>query len=318
MTIGYREGVAIGEIAVYVPCLMTAIFLAIRHGFGRSAGWFFLIILSLARIIGASMQIATSSNPNNISLYTGSAILTNIGFSPLMLATLGLLSRLIDSINRNKKIFLTAQYMKLIELLILVAAILGVVGGTQAGDKFSKTNTFVPQPLSKVGTALLIVSFALIIITTVMISFQTPHAEEGEHRIFFAVAASLPFMLVRLVYSGFSTFSHLKSFSLVNGNVTCLLCIALLEELAVVIIYEVMGLTLRKLPKAQVGIPVASRDSSEPMAQGQYRAQAQPKQDSTALKIFKHTIIGRIVFAFIPSGDDKGRDVEMQGQHYQK
>jgi hypothetical protein len=50
MTIDYRNGVGIGEIIVYVPCLFVAIYLAIKHGLGRSSGWYFLIVFSLARI----------------------------------------------------------------------------------------------------------------------------------------------------------------------------------------------------------------------------------------------------------------------------
>jgi hypothetical protein len=306
--VDYREGVAIGEIVCYVPAFAIAIFLAVKHGFGRSAGWFFLITLSLIRIIGAAMQIAIASNPDSISLYTGSAILTNTGFSPLMLATLGLLSRLLDSINRTKKTLINTNMLKLIELLILVGLILGIVGGTEAGDNFSKTHTFVPSTLNKAGTSLLVVSFALTVLITVIVSFDSPHAEEGEHRLFFAVVASIPFMIVRLVYSCLSTFTHNKAFSLTTGNETILLCVALLEELVVVIIYEGVGLTLRKLPKAQASMPVSSRDSSEPMQGGQ------PKKENTALKIFKYTIIGRIVFAFIPDKKSKDRDVEMQRQ----
>jgi hypothetical protein len=303
--IGYREGVAIGELVVYVPALSIAIFLAVKHGFGRSAGWFFLIMLSLARIIGAAMQIAIVSNPTSISLYTGSAILTNTGFSPLMLATLGLLSRLLDSINRSKKTIINTQMLKLIELIIVVGFILGIVGGTEAGTNFSKTGTFVPSALNKAGTALLVVSFAITVIFIAIVSFDSPHAEAGEHRLFFAIVVSVPFMIVRLVYSCLSTFTHNKAFSLISGNETILLCVALLEELVVVIIYEGVGLTLRKLPKA---LPVGSRDSSEPMQGGQ------PKKDNMALKIFKHTILGRIVFAFIPDKKSNDHDVEMQHQ----
>jgi hypothetical protein len=39
MTITYRNGVSIAEIAVYVPCLAIAILLCVRHGFARSSGW---------------------------------------------------------------------------------------------------------------------------------------------------------------------------------------------------------------------------------------------------------------------------------------
>jgi len=309
--IGYREGIAIGLIVCYVPALAIAIFLAVKHGFNRSAGWFFLIMLSLARIIGAAMQIAIVSNPTSISLYTGSAILTNTGFSPLVLATLGLLSRLLDSINRSKKTIIKTSMLKLIELLIVVGLILGIVGGTEAGDNFSKTGTFIPSALNKAGTSLLVLSFAITVLFIAIVSFDSPHAEEGEHRILFAVVASIPFMIVRLVYSCLSTFTHNKNFSLINGDETIILCVALLQELAVVILYEGVGLTLRKIPKAPAPVPVGSRDSSEPLQGGQ------PKKDNIALKIFKYTIIGRIVFAFIPDKKSNDRDVEMQRQqHY--
>src|SRR3954467_12272430 len=100
MTISYRNGVAIGELVVYIPSFFIAFFLAFRHGFHKSSGWYFLIVFSLARIIGPCMQLAAINNPS-VSLYTGALILQNVGLSPLILATLGFLSRVIESINRT-------------------------------------------------------------------------------------------------------------------------------------------------------------------------------------------------------------------------
>lgn len=311
MTLSYRNGVSIGEIICYVPALAIAIFLGIKHGFGRSSGWYFLIVLSLARILSGAMELATISSPTNVSLYTASAILTNIGFSPLVLAALGLLSRLIDNINKHHKTFVTSQMLKLVELLILVSLILGIVGGVDAGNHYSSTGTFTPSTLNKAGTALLVVSFGFIIIAMIFTSFATPHAEPGEHRIFYAVVASLPFLICRLVYSCFSTFTHNKNFNLITGSTTVLLCVALLEELAVVIIFEGMGLTLQKVEPAHVAVPVDT-DSTEPM--DQRHNQGEPKQQNMAMRIFKHTILGHIVMAFIPEKNEKNRDVEMQAQ----
>lgn len=314
MTITYRNGVSIGEIVVYVPALCIAIFLAIKHGFGRSSGWYFLVVFSLARIIGAGMQLATINDPRNVSLYIGSAILTNVGFSPLELATLGLLSRLIESINKTHKTIVSSGVMKVIELIILVGLILGIVGGINAGNAYTSTGTYVPNSLNKAGTALLIVSYVLTVIATIAVSLSASHAEPGEHRLLFAIAFALPLLLVRLVYSIFSTFAHNKNFNLITGNTTILLCVALLEELAVTICYEAVGLTLKKLPKKSHGVQqvgsVDSSDASAPMMQ--------EKKENLALKIAKKTIIGRIVMAFVPSDDHKVRDVEMQSQGFEQ
>ena len=142
--------------------------------------------------------------------------------------------------------------MRLAELLITVGLILSIVGGINAGTDFSKTGVYKTQTLSKVGLALFIAAFGILCAITAVLSQSIRHAEEGEKRILFAVAASLPFLLVRLLYSVLAVFAKEKSFSLFNGNVTILLCVALLEEAVIVAIYEGVGLTLKKVSKDEV------------------------------------------------------------------
>jgi len=329
MTITYRNGVSIAELVFYFPALAIAIFLAVRHGFRRNAGWLFIIIFCVARIIGPAMQIATIHDSNSVDLYTGSIILQNIGLSPLMLATLGLLSRCLDSIHLSHHTFLNSMWLRLIELVILVALILGIVGGVDASNDFVNSGAFVLGTLSKVAVGLFIACFIAIVIITIVASLSISHAEAGEKRLLLAVALSLPFILCRLVYSSITTFAHLKSFGQLTGSVTILLCVALIEEAIVVVIYESVGLTLRQLPKG-VSAPVAhhqvpssaSNDypannySAAPQRQQQQQQQSQAgyrKQDNLALRIAKRTIIGRLVTAAIPKNHE---DVEMQDSAY--
>jgi hypothetical protein len=307
MTITYRSGVSIGEIAVYAPALAIAAFLAVRHGFNRSAGWMFLVIFALARIIGSAMQIATISSPDNVSLYTGYAILQNIGLSPLMLATIGLLSRLLENINRTHHTAVSTRVFQAIELVITVGLILGIVGGVNAADNFTSTGKYTPNSLSKAGSALFIVSYVAIVIATIFVSFSVKYAAHGEKRILTAVALSLPFLLVRLVYSIMSTFAHNKNFNLLSGSTTILLCVAFIEELIIVVIFEAIGLTLPQVSEPEFD------DAPAVQADGSQYAEAAPLQPKPSgaghavLNIAKKTIIGHIVMAFIP----KDRDVEM-------
>lgn len=308
MTITYRSGVSIGEIVVYTPALLIAIYLAVRHGFSRSAGWMFLVLFTLVRIIGAGMQIATISSPDNVSLYTGYAILQNIGLSPLMLATLGLLSRLLENINRTHNTAVGTRVLNGIQLVITVGLILGIVGGVNASDNLETTGKYSPGTLSKAGSALFIVSYVAIVIATIFVSFSVKHAAQGEKRILAAVALSLPFLLVRLVYSILSTFAHNKNFNLISGSTTILLCVAFIEEFIIVIIFEGVGLTL-----PQVTEPEYEDAPAELQADGTYAEAAplQPKPSGAGhvvLSIAKKTILGHIVMAFIP----KDKDVEMQ------
>ena len=47
MTIDQRGGIAIAEIILYFPILILSIFLIVRHGATRKAGWIFFAILSI-------------------------------------------------------------------------------------------------------------------------------------------------------------------------------------------------------------------------------------------------------------------------------
>ena len=157
-----------------------------------------------------------------------------------------LLSRIQANINQTYQTLVTARHIQLAEILNTVGIILSIIGGVNSGNDYGTTGRYEPQTLSKVGLALFIASFVAILAFTVLLSLSISHAEAGEKRILLAVAASLPLLLVRLIYSSVYTFGNYHPFSSLTGSVTLLLCMALLEEMAIVAIFEGVGLTLRK------------------------------------------------------------------------
>ncbi|PQE05583.1 transmembrane protein [Rutstroemia sp. NJR-2017a BBW] len=310
MAISYRNGVAIGELVIYIPSLFIALLLTFRHGFRRSSGWYFLIVFSLARIIGPCMQLAAINNPS-VSLYTGALILQNVGLSPLILATLGLLSRVIESINRTHRTFIQTRMLKLVEIISVVGLILGIVGGINASDSFTTTGKWVPGSLSKVGNVLFIVSYAAIVMASIITSFSISHAEDGEKRILLGIAIALPFLFVRLLYAIISTFTHSKQFSSFTGSVTILLCMSLLMELAVVVVYEGIGVTLRKQGNDQFEgsaqqVP-STPGSDQPLHERHDRSLQQPRMQSSGSD-------NMLIMMAIPEKND--RDLEMQSQRF--
>ena len=268
------------------------------------------------------MQLATISKPDDAALYTGSAILQIIGLSPLELAALGLISRCLDSIHKSVNTFLDTRILKLVELVIVVGLILGIVGGIDASNSFQSTGVYQLGTLNKAGTGLFIVSYLGIVLATILTSFSISHAEHGEKRLLVGVAISLPFLLIRLIYSCMSTFTKNKNFNLLEGNVTVLLCVALIEEFIVVVVYEVIGLTLRQVPKEQ---HVEATQQVRNVEGAQFPSQRIPAQQqrrsggagNKALNIAKKTIIGRIVMAFVPdNSNDRDLEMQRQQQHY--
>lgn len=92
MALGSRGVLSVVELIFYLPCFFGAIYICSRHGFTRSSGWIYTLLLCLVRIVGAACYLVSLNNPSQ-NLLEATLILEFIGISPLLFATLGLLSR---------------------------------------------------------------------------------------------------------------------------------------------------------------------------------------------------------------------------------
>lgn len=87
------DGIAIWKLVFYTFSLIASLAVVFRHGLAKNSGWLFLSIFSTIRLTSAAAQISTISNPTTTA-YTVAEITAFLGLSPLLLAALGLLSRL--------------------------------------------------------------------------------------------------------------------------------------------------------------------------------------------------------------------------------
>src|ERR1700759_4535689 len=106
MTFDSRGWVSVVELVVFIPSLIVSLIICSRHGFHRSSGWIYTLILCIVRIAGAISQLLTYHDTST-SLLKTTLIIDSIGLSPLLLATLGMLSRLLVYSNRIRSIILT-------------------------------------------------------------------------------------------------------------------------------------------------------------------------------------------------------------------
>jgi hypothetical protein len=83
---------SIAVLVYYLLALPVSAWICIRHGFGRHAGWFYLMTMSVVRIVGACLRIAADEHPSE-GLYIGAAVLSSIGLAPLLLALMGMIKR---------------------------------------------------------------------------------------------------------------------------------------------------------------------------------------------------------------------------------
>ncbi len=85
--------IAISEICVYVPIFFLSLISVFRHGTGKQLGWIYLTIFCLIRLAGAGFKIASDNDPSNGTDLEWATILSSVGLSPLLMASLGLLMR---------------------------------------------------------------------------------------------------------------------------------------------------------------------------------------------------------------------------------
>ena len=226
---------------------------------------------------------------------------------------LGTLSRLLDGIHKTHNMFLKVWILYIINMAIVLGLILGIISGIDAGNSFGQANAsgqhiFHPGPLNKAGSSILITCYVTIVPVTALISIFKSHIRPGENRLYLVIILAIPFLLVRLVYTGFSTFSYNPKCNILDGNTTIFICMALIEELIVVIIFEAVGLTLGKQIKEEHFERVGQVDISN--SSDTIRAKKKKTAGQIALGLANATIFGHLVMLFVKK--DRGeRDMEM-------
>ncbi|CAK7206742.1 hypothetical protein SEUCBS139899_009548 [Sporothrix eucalyptigena] len=264
MTLTIYNKISILQLAFFAPSLVVAGTLSYRHGFRRSAGWIYLVILSLMRIIGASMELATISSPDNASLAIGAQTLQNIGLSPLILVLLGLVTRTYLAMSETSRPALpNARILRLLQLVVIIGLILSIVGGINMGNQVSDELvngtpvSYTVATESKAGIALMIVGYVLLLLSAVALTSGLSAIPNGEKRLLLAVFVALPFVFVRLLYSILSAFDTSNpNFRQFGGSTNAgyyVLGMCTIMEIIAVIIFEAVGLTLPYVPHNERG-----------------------------------------------------------------
>jgi hypothetical protein len=83
---------AIVVLVYFVLALPVAIFVCMRQGFGRHAGWFYLLSLTLVRIVGAILRIVADTKPST-GVIIAAFVFQSIGLIPLILCLVGMVKR---------------------------------------------------------------------------------------------------------------------------------------------------------------------------------------------------------------------------------
>ena len=83
------DHLAIATLVIYAILLQPTLYCFWAHGRPGFLGWFYLQIFCLLRVVGNAVELHVSTNPNPKSSHV--QLINNIGLSPLLLATAGIL-----------------------------------------------------------------------------------------------------------------------------------------------------------------------------------------------------------------------------------
>ncbi|KAJ2893904.1 hypothetical protein MKZ38_008128 [Zalerion maritima] len=185
-----QHDVAIAEVIFYSFAFLTAIFLALQHGFGKSAGWYLVVLFTLIRLLGAAMYLATLQDPTNISLYIGAATLQSAGVTAIIMVQVAFLGKCVGLATHENVIGRDGQKteeegkasiaqvstgrLRVVQLLLLAGLICGIVGGTKSSQHYTDTGTFNATDLSVVGLGVTLGGFGLLVLAAAIVALKLP------------------------------------------------------------------------------------------------------------------------------------------------
>ncbi|KAI0133978.1 hypothetical protein BJ170DRAFT_575507 [Xylariales sp. AK1849] len=238
-----RATVSVIELVFYFPALIASSILVLRLGSSRSAGWTYTLAICLIRIIGSITQLVSMNSPST-GIITAMFILDSVGVSPLLFATIGLLSRYLQWVNaesQQRRLFGFLQFHTL-HILVLVGLVLSIIGGTNVSP--APDGTIAIQDTTKVGVLLYLVALSVITIMLLLSISHIASVPEKERLVPVAVGIAIPFILVRVIYSILAAFLNNSTFSIVHGSVEVWTGMTVPEQFIVVIIYISLGFRL--------------------------------------------------------------------------
>jgi hypothetical protein len=238
------------ELAFFSPALLIGVYIIVRHGFSRRLGWLYIVLLSILRIIGASCTLYMETNNDyTASLLETAAITSAVGTTPLLLALMGFLERINQSMDQEG---LSPTVVRPIQLLAVVGLVLAIVGGTYEAPPTTANQLKAGRDLMEAASIIFLCIYLALAAIAVYTQFRIRWVVTTERRLLLAGLLSLPFLLVRMIYTVCAGFSKPGStFYFQDVNVWAQAFMQFLMEAIVVSLYIFAGILTPKVVRQE-------------------------------------------------------------------
>lgn len=238
------------EIAFFAPALLIGLYIVFRHGFNRQAGWVYIVVLSLLRIIGGAATLYMDVNNDfSTSLIETAVITSSIGTAPLLLALMGFLARINAGMERKS---LPQLAFRPIQLAALAALIIAIIGGVNESST-SPTDQQTGKSLEEAASIVFALIWLVLALITIWNALNSRYVLSNEKMLLGASVIAVPFLLVRVAYTVSVAFSGPTSeFYYRNVNVYIEAFMQFTMEAIVVCLYIFAGLMTPKADKREI------------------------------------------------------------------
>ncbi|KAK8078774.1 integral membrane protein [Apiospora phragmitis] len=239
-------------LAIYAVLSVPVFFCLVRHGKTGLLGWLYLLAFCTLRIVSGAMSMSSSSS-------SSASIIANVGLSPLLLAASGIL--------HEGRAYRVAGDKKMEWLLVLVFHAIVTPGvallATGASGLLQPNATSKDLVLVNVGIALLVAAWLVLCICAALslrpssrqkkkegkvMDIATPTTAHGYGtKLLLGVAAALPFIGIRVLYSLVALTTRLPYLNPSTGALSIRVVIVFLPELIACIVLIVAGLVTQRV-----------------------------------------------------------------------
>ncbi|EXJ84718.1 hypothetical protein A1O3_05388 [Capronia epimyces CBS 606.96] len=241
MGLSAPEILSIIELIFFAPAILVSVYVVYKHGHQRQYGWRFLVLICLFRLIAGITQLVSVHHPSS-GLTICYDIMNSFGISAIVYAALGLLNRVDHGISQS---IIPRRAFALLGLPGLAGVVLCIVGSINVFGGGSNPSEGIAE--LKAGFVLFSSVYLADVLIAAICFFNIAQVQSGDRRLLLAVAAALPFMTVRVVFSLLCVFAQEpKYFSTwTSGWVAVLVhgLLGILMEAIIVSIFIAAGLT---------------------------------------------------------------------------
>ncbi|BCR89977.1 uncharacterized protein ACHE_51175A [Aspergillus chevalieri] len=229
--------------AIYVILAFPVLYLLFKHGRNGFLGWLFLFVFCGLRIISGGLGVKSSDS-------AAASIISNIGLSPLLLTTAGILheARAYRIFGIDKKL----EWAQTLFFHILVGAGVALTAAGSAKLQHHDQPIDKAEKIIKVGIVILAVCWGILVGWTAL-SFRAPRGDGPVVRagttMLGSIACCLVLIGVRVFYSLVAICTQAAYLNPRTGTLVIRVVLGFLPELLATLVYICVGIQTRGVAK---------------------------------------------------------------------